>query len=93
LNFIRFHENGSVDVEPVRCTAETREALSQRLMLFYIGQEREASSILTEQSRNMADKEKFHRVEEMVELAAELRVALEKNDLNIFGEILHRGWH
>jgi len=92
LNFIRFHENGSVDVEPVRCTAETREALSQRLMLFYIGQEREASSILTEQSRNMADKEKFHRVEEMVELAAELRVALEKNDLNIFGEILHRGW-
>jgi D-glycero-alpha-D-manno-heptose-7-phosphate kinase len=92
LNFIRFHENGSVDVEPVRCTAETREELSRRLMLFYIGQEREASSILTEQSRNMADKEKFHRVEEMVELAAELRVTLEKNDLNMFGEILHRGW-
>ncbi len=40
----------------------------------------------------MADREKFHRVEEMVELAAELRVALEKNDLNVFGEILHRGW-
>src|SRR4029077_14139768 len=92
LNFIRFHENGSVDVEPVRCTAETREALSRRLMLFYIGQEREASSILTEQSRNMAVKEKFHRVEEMVELAAELRVVLEKNELNTFGEILHRGW-
>jgi D-glycero-alpha-D-manno-heptose-7-phosphate kinase len=92
LNFIRFHQNGSVDVEPVRCAAETREALSRRLMLFYIGQEREASSILTEQSRNMADKEKFHRVEEMVELASELRVALEKNDLNVFGEFLHRGW-
>jgi len=92
LNFIRFHENGCTDVEPVRCTAETREALSRRLMLFYIGQEREASSILTEQSRNMADREKFHRVEEMVELAAELRIALEKNDLNVFGEILHRGW-
>jgi len=92
LNFIRFHENGSVDVEPVRCTAQTREALSRRLMLFYIGQEREASSILTEQSRNMAEKEKFHRVEEMVELAAELRVVLEKNELNTFGEILHRGW-
>jgi D-glycero-alpha-D-manno-heptose-7-phosphate kinase len=92
LNFIRFHENGSVDVEPVRCSAKTREALSRRLMLFYIGQEREASSILTEQSRNMADNEKFHRVEEMVELAAELRVALERNSLNMFGEILHRGW-
>ena len=92
LNFIRFHQNGSVEVEPVRCAAETREALSRRLMLFYIGQEREASSILTEQSRNMADKEKFHRVEEMVELASELRVALEKDNLNVFGEVLHRGW-
>lgn len=92
LNFIRFRENGGVDVEPLKCTAETREMLSGRLMLFYIGQEREASSILTEQSRNMADKEKFRRVEEMVELAVELRGALEKNDLGSFGEILHRGW-
>ena len=92
LNFIRFNENGSVDVEPIKCRAETREALSNRLMLFYIGQEREASSILAEQSRNMENKEKFHRVEQLVELAAELRVALEKNDLDSFGEILHRGW-
>jgi len=92
LNLIRFHQDGSVDVEPVRCSAETREALSRRLMLFYIGQEREASSILSEQSRNMADKEKFRLVEEMVELAVELRVAMEKNNLNVFGDILHRGW-
>jgi D-glycero-alpha-D-manno-heptose-7-phosphate kinase len=92
LNFVRFHENGSVNVEPLKCNAGTRDALSRRLMLFYIGQEREAASILTEQSRNMADKEKFHRVEEMVELAIELRATLERNDLNSFGEILHRGW-
>jgi D-glycero-alpha-D-manno-heptose-7-phosphate kinase len=92
LNFIRFNENGSVDVEPVRCGPETHAGLSRRLMLFYIGQEREASSILAEQSRNMADKEKFHRVEQLVDLAVELRGALERNDLNSFGEILHRGW-
>ena len=92
LNFIRFNEDGSVEVQPLKCAAETREALSRRLMLFYIGQEREASSILTEQSRNMAHQEKFRRVEEMVELAVELRAVLERNDLNAFGEILHRGW-
>lgn len=92
LNFVQFRENGSVEVQPLKCKVETRDALSQRLMLFYIGQEREASSILTEQSRNMADKEKFHRVEEMVELAVELRAALEKGNLDSFGEILHRGW-
>ena len=92
LNFIRFNEDESVEVQPLECRAETRDALSRRLMLFYIGQEREASSILAEQSRNMADKEKFHRVEQLVELAVELRTSLERNDLSSFGEILHRGW-
>ena len=92
LNFIRFNEDESVEVQPIECRAETRDALSRRLMLFYIGQEREASSILAEQSRNMADKEKFHRVEQLVELAVELRASLERNDLSSFGEILHRGW-
>src|SRR5215813_5111517 len=42
LNFIHFLENGHVEVEPVKCSAATREALSKQLMLFYIGQEREA---------------------------------------------------
>ncbi len=92
LNLIRFHGDGSVEVQPLNCTVETRETISSRLMLFYIGQEREASSILTEQSRNMADKEKFRRVEEMVELAVELRAVLEEGNLTSFGEILHRGW-
>jgi D-glycero-alpha-D-manno-heptose-7-phosphate kinase len=92
LNFIEFHGDGSVEVRRLNCATETRAALSRRLMLFYIGQEREASSILTEQSRNMADREKFRRVEEMAELAVELGALLEKGDLNSLGEILHRGW-
>jgi len=92
LNFIQFHSDGSVEVHPVRCSAETRADLSSRLMLFYIGQERPAASILTEQARNMADKEKFRRVQEMVELASALRAALEKNNLDSFGDMLDQGW-
>jgi len=92
LNFIQFHADGKVDVHPVRCSVKTREELSGRLMFFYIGQERPAASILTEQARNMGDKVKFGRVQEMVELANELRAALEKDNLDSFGDILDRGW-
>jgi D-glycero-alpha-D-manno-heptose-7-phosphate kinase len=81
-----------VEVHRVKCSAKTREALSRRLMLFYIGLERPAASILSEQGRNMANKDKYRRVQQMVELAKELRSALEKNDLNSFGEILEQGW-
>jgi len=90
LNFIRFHENGA-------STSNLCDALRRRVKrfsaahAFYIGQERKHLPFWRAISQH-ADKEKFHRVEEMVELAAELRVALEKNDLTVFGEILHRGW-
>jgi len=92
LNFIQFLPDESVEVHPVRCSDKTREELSQRLMIFYIGQERQAASILTEQGRNMADPEKFRSVEQMVELASELRNALEKDSLDSFGDILDQGW-
>jgi D-glycero-alpha-D-manno-heptose-7-phosphate kinase len=92
LNFVQFHTDGTVDVHPVNCSAKTKQELSRRLMLFYIGQERPAASILAEQGRNMADQEKFQKVQQMVELASELRVALEKDDLGSFGDILDRGW-
>ncbi len=92
LNCIRFHTDESVEVHPVACAAETRDALQLRLMLFYIGQERVASSILAEQSRNMVDSEKFSRVTRMAALAEDLCAALERNDISSFGEILHQGW-
>src|SRR6266852_3274675 len=69
LNFIQFHADGKVHVHPVKCSAGTMQELSGRLMFFYIGQERPAASILTEQARNMADKDKFRNVQQMVEVA------------------------
>src|SRR5262249_21175169 len=92
LNFIRFKPDESVEVHPVRCASKTLALLSQRLMLFYIGLERPAASILSEQARNMADKDKFRSVQQMVELAAALRSTLEKDNLDSFGDILDQGW-
>ena len=92
LNFIQFKADESVEVHPVRCLARTRDELSRRLMLFYIGLERPAASILSEQGRNMADKDKFRSVQQMVELARALRSTLEKDNLDSFGDILDQGW-
>jgi D-glycero-alpha-D-manno-heptose-7-phosphate kinase len=92
LNLIRFLPDERVEVRPVACSQTTRAALEQRLMLFYIGQERAASTILAEQSRNMSDSEKFARVAKMAGLAEELCLILEKGDVDSFGEILHQGW-
>lgn len=92
LNYIRFLPDEQVEIVPIECSSTTRETLNARLMLFYVGQERPANTILAEQARNMADSEKFQRVSRMAELAEELRRALERNDVDSFGEILHQGW-
>src|SRR5262252_7703519 len=92
LNFIQFRRDGSVEVHRVSCARKTVDELSRRLMLFSIGLERQAASILSEQGRNMADKDKFRRVQQMVDLADELRCALEKDNLDSFGDILDQGW-
>ncbi|MCI0353642.1 MAG: GHMP kinase [Acidobacteria bacterium] len=92
LNYMRFHANESVEVEPIVCTPETRAELERHLMLFYAGQERPARSILEEQGRNMEADDKFRRVAQMAELAGELRRGLEQGRLHACGEILDQGW-
>ena len=92
MNFIEFRGDGSVEVQRVNCSDGTRDELSARLMFFYIGQERPAASILSEQSRNMGDTAKFRNVEKMVELVRALRKTLERNNLDSFGDILNEGW-
>jgi D-glycero-alpha-D-manno-heptose-7-phosphate kinase len=92
LNYIRFLSDERVQITPIQCSLNARETLNARLMLFYVGQERPANALLAEQARNMADSEKFQRVSRMADLAEELRRALEKNNVDSFGEILHQGW-
>jgi D-glycero-alpha-D-manno-heptose-7-phosphate kinase len=92
LNYIRFNENGTVAIEQVKCSAQTRADLQRHLMLFYVGGERAASAILSEQSQNMEDRDKYERVTRMVGLASDLRSVLEKGQIALVGEILHEGW-
>jgi D-glycero-alpha-D-manno-heptose-7-phosphate kinase len=92
LNCYRFHADESVEVSPLACSDVTRKELNRRLMLFYTAGQREASSILREQSRNMSDPAKFAAVVQLAALADELCAALERSELDSVGDILHQGW-
>jgi D-glycero-alpha-D-manno-heptose-7-phosphate kinase len=92
LNRYRFHADESVEVCPVACSEAIRKELNRRLMLFYVAGQREASSVLCEQSRNMADPAKFAAVVKLAALADELCAALEQSQLDSVGDILHQSW-
>src|SRR6185503_7741220 len=70
-----------------------RRRLERSLLLLYTGQTRRAESILEEQSRNSADRDATRAsLRGMVALADQLRDALNRSELDAFGEILHSNW-
>ncbi|OGO50369.1 MAG: hypothetical protein A2148_12395 [Chloroflexi bacterium RBG_16_68_14] len=93
LNVFTFRRDG-VEVERLLLRPEVRQELEANLLLFYTGASRSANEILREQkqatSNGHADVvEALHAIKSF---AQETREALERGDLDRFGEILHRSW-
>ena len=91
LQLIQFNPDGSVFVDPVVCTAETRRQLNQRLMMFFVGGTRDAREVLTRQKHNTGNKLEVLR--RMCQIARQLRdILTEEQDLKKFGLLLDEGW-
>jgi len=92
LNIIRFIPDGSVSVEPLYIANEVYSALQDNLVMFYTGNQRKASDILTEQKRNAGSEEKFATLQSMVKLVPEMRDCLFEGRIQDFGRIMHENW-
>ena len=91
LQLIQFNPDGTVFVNPVACTSETRNELNRRLLMFYTGTTRDASEVLSKQQANTS--QKLPVLRKMCEIARQLREVLtDGRDLNVFGRLLHEGW-
>ena len=90
MNYIQFNKDGTVFVDPIICTAETKKKLHSRLMLFYTGMMRVSSSILNEQRSKTNSNLSY--LDRMVDLAKETKDLLNNNKIDGIGELLHEGW-
>ncbi len=92
VNTIEFTAN-AVRVTPLRLACATRDALDERLMLFWTGRSHDSASILQAQRRDTQTRPTvvglLHRLKV---LAREMRDALEAGDLDDFGRLLDVGW-
>ena len=92
LNIIHFNPGGEVQVEPLYIKNEVFHTLEENLVMFYVGNQRKASDILTEQRRNASSDEKHTILRSMVSLVLDLRDSLFSGNLGDFGRILHENW-
>lgn len=92
LNFIRFHKDDTVSVEPVITKKDTLNRLQENLVMFYTGLTHDANQILSEQKQNIAEKDKRKSLLRMCNLAESMKRSLEQNELGDFGVILNESW-
>ena len=93
FQFIVFHEDDRVTVEPMACRTETTRTLVSRLQLFYTGVQRASASVLQEAKQRMRDVPATRQaLDATVALANEMRRQVAANRLGTIGPELHRAW-
>jgi D-glycero-alpha-D-manno-heptose-7-phosphate kinase len=90
FNVLQFNTDGSVDVEPVLLDYKKRMDLEARLVLFFLGTTRDASSILSEQNANT--ERNFEILKRMSDSVPIFKDALLESDFKRAGEMLLEGW-
>ncbi|MCL2317497.1 MAG: hypothetical protein FWC44_00365 [Methanomassiliicoccaceae archaeon] len=90
LNYYHFKKNGDVKVEHLKLSKDLKETLSNRLMLFYIGGERKASEILSEQNRSNPKRDETQQ--KMSSLAVRLKDDLKSGNIDSLGKLLDESW-
>ena len=90
LRFFEFLPDGRVTGEKVKLSAEAQRALNDNFMLFFTGMSRNSSSILKEQVGNLKDH--LHELREIKQMAHEARCAIETENFDGLGTLLHKSW-
>ncbi len=94
VNFMEFHENDRVIVNPLRIKEEVLRELEFHLLLFYMQTRRESSQIIETQKANLERKDKIvinatHRLKEQ---AYKMKEAVLREELSKIGEVLNFAW-
>ncbi len=89
-----FHKDGSVEVTPLKLSSDTLRRLREHLLLFYTGEARSASRVLSDQddrskAGDAAMLENLHATKEMGHRSRDLLV---DGDLETYAELMHAHW-
>jgi len=92
LNRIDFRPDGDIDVTPLIVPRDRRDALQQRLVLYFTGQARFASNVEKDKIANLDKRQsELGELRALVDEAAGILCA-DGGDIDDIGRLLHQGW-
>lgn len=94
FNFMEFYSNDKVIVNPLRINLNNIYELEHNILLYFTGKSRYSSDIIDSQTKNIKNKniDSVKEMNNIKDLAYELKNNLLIGDIDSFGPILHKGW-
>ncbi len=94
LTCLDIDTNGKVAVSPLKLSEHAEEELANNMVVFFTGIQRESSDILSQQNNEIkqGDSQVIGSLHEIKRIGYEIKAALEHNELDRFGELLHEHW-
>ena len=94
LSCYTFLKNGEVEIKPLNISNETIKKLENKLLLFFTGFSRSASTILKDQVKKTEknDIEMIDNLHLIKEMGYESKSLIEKNDLLGFANLMNEHW-
>jgi D-glycero-alpha-D-manno-heptose-7-phosphate kinase len=89
-----FNPDGSVEVTPLELSETTLRLLRERLLLFYTGEARSASVVLSDQDERTktGDAQMLENLRRTKEIGLLSRDLLVSGDLDAYAELMHEHW-
>ncbi len=89
-----FAADGRVTVEPLELSPSTLRSLRENLLLFYTGEARDASAVLSDQDQRTrsGDDEMLANMHRTKEMGLRSRDLLLEGDLSAYAELMHEHW-
>jgi len=93
FNFIRFTKE-QIYVEPIQINKSTFDEFQENLVLFFVGNTRKNTVVLSSQLQNVKEKRKetIEALHYVKGLSEEMNSTLKQSNITHFGELLHKGW-
>mgnify|MGYP006101763581 CR=1 FL=1 len=91
FNWVEFRQN-EVLVNPLRLQREVLLELEYNLMLFRIGEKHDSGLIQREMIERTKLTEQKHLLQEMTDLAVQMKETLLRGNVKEFGDLLHKAW-
>ena len=94
VTLLEIDTGGNIAVSTLEFDLHTREELRNSMLLFYTGIERESFDLLKQQENDTrrGNAQVIDSLHEVKRIGLEIRQALERGELDRFGELLHSHW-